>query len=151
VTVLALDLGTTTGFATKTPAGNIVSGIQSFKQSRFDGGGMRFLKFKRWLTEIKQSGVSEVYYEAVRRHAGTDAAHCYGGYLATLQLWCEQHEIPYAGVPVGTIKKFACGNGRASKQEMIDFASSKGFKTKTHDEADAIAILFYVTESMNRD
>jgi hypothetical protein len=29
----------------------------------------------------------------VRRHVGTDAAHLFGGFLATLSTWCEQHGI----------------------------------------------------------
>jgi hypothetical protein len=67
---------------------------------------MRFLRFKRWHTEVKQSadGLEAVYFEEVRRHAGVDAAHAYGGFMAHLTAWCEHHPIPYQGVPVGTIK-----------------------------------------------
>ena len=46
------------------------------------------------------SGLAAVYFEEVRRHAGTDAAHLYGGFLATLTSWCEQHGIAYQGVPM---------------------------------------------------
>ena len=60
-----------------------------------------------------------VYFEEVRRHMGVDSAHVYGGLLATLTAWCEHHQIPYQGVPVGTIKKNATGKGNASKDEMI--------------------------------
>ena len=45
--------------------------------------------------------------EEVRRHAGTDAAHVYGGLMATLTAWAELRGVPYEGVPVGTIKRFA--------------------------------------------
>ena len=51
------------------------------------------------------------WFEHVRRHAGTDAAHVYGGLLATLTSWCELRGIPYAAIPVGTIKKHATGKG----------------------------------------
>jgi hypothetical protein len=54
-TILALDLGTTTGWALRGSDGHITSGSESFRPQRFEGGGMRFLRFKRWLTEIKQS------------------------------------------------------------------------------------------------
>ena len=50
---------------------------------------------------------------------GVDAAHVCGGLLATLSAWCEHHQIPYQGVPVGTIKKYATGKGHADKDEMI--------------------------------
>jgi hypothetical protein len=60
-----------------------------------------------------------VYFEEVRRHAGVDAAHAYGGFMAHLTAWCEHHQIPYQGVPVGTIKKHATGKGNANKDQMI--------------------------------
>lgn len=115
-TILALDLGTHTGWALTARDGRITSGTQSFKPQRFEGGGMRYLRFKRWLAEIKQcsDGIDAVFMEEVRRHAGVDAAHAYGGFLATLTSWCEHHQIPYQGVPVGTIKKFATGRGNAA-------------------------------------
>ncbi|MBF0590381.1 MAG: hypothetical protein HQL53_14765, partial [Magnetococcales bacterium] len=88
-TVLALDLGSKTGWALCQHDGQIISGIESFRNDRWSGGGMRFLRFKRWLTELKNSvdGLSEIYFEEVRRHIGVDAAHAYGGWLATLSLW----------------------------------------------------------------
>ena len=51
-TILALDLGTTTGWALRGFDGLITSGTVSFKPSRYDGGGMRYLRFTNWLTEI---------------------------------------------------------------------------------------------------
>ena len=51
--LLALDLGTTTGWAMLTPGASVVSGTMSFKPGRFEGGGMRYLRFRRWLTELK--------------------------------------------------------------------------------------------------
>jgi hypothetical protein len=52
-TILALDLGTSTGWALQTPDGRTISGVESFKPGRFEGGGMRYLRFRRWLTELK--------------------------------------------------------------------------------------------------
>ena len=141
-TILALDLGTTTGWAMLCD-GTITSGSQSFKPRRFEGGGMRFLKFKRWLADTKActDGLDAVYFEEVRRHAGVDAAHAYGGFLAHLTAWCEHHQIPYQGVPVGTIKKAACGKGNASKGDMIASAILRGHDPKDDNEADALALL----------
>ncbi|MGC1954476.1 MAG: hypothetical protein WA970_18280, partial [Gammaproteobacteria bacterium] len=95
-TILTLDLGTTTGWATATEDGAITSGTESFRPHRFEGGGMRFLRFKRWLSELKASveALDAVYFEEVRRHVGVDAAHAYGGFLAHLTAWCEHHQIP---------------------------------------------------------
>ena len=143
-TILALGLGTTTGGGLRDQAGGITHGFVSFKPQRFEGGGMRFLRFKRWLTEIKattEHGIDAVYFEEVRRHLGVDAAHVYGGLMATLTSWCEHHQIPYEGVPVGTIKRHISGKGNASKYEVIKAVGELGFHVSDDNEADAIALL----------
>ena len=148
-TILALDLGTTTGWALRDRTGRITSGSQSFKPQRFEGGGMRYLRFGRWISEI-QTSVSELqflYFEEVRRHASTDAAHAYGGFLATLTAWCEHHGVPYQGVPVGTIKKHATGKGNASKDQMIGAVRLRGHAPADDNEADAIALLHWAIET----
>lgn len=137
--LLALDLGTKTGWATNSNAG-IAHGMQEFKNDRFSGGGMRFLKFEKWLMQLPKP--SQVVFEEVRRHAATDAAHVYGGLMATLTKWCESEGIPYQGVPVGTIKKFWTGKGNANKDVMIAEGKKRGFKDVDDDnEMDAIALL----------
>ena len=147
-TILALDLGTTTGWALTCRDGSISSGSQSFKSQRFEGGGMRFLRFKRWLTDIKQcnDGIDQVVFEEVRRHVGVDAAHAYGGFMGQLTAWCEHHQIPYQGIPVGTIKKHATGKGNASKGEMVASVRARGHAPADDNEADAIALLYLARE-----
>jgi Holliday junction resolvasome RuvABC endonuclease subunit len=144
-TILALDLGTSTGWALRTPDGAIASGTQSFRPQRFEGGGMRYLRFRRWISELQESfpELQALYFEEVRRHAGVDAAHVYGGLLATLSAWCEHHNVPYQGVPVGTIKKHATGKGNASKAEMIAAMRRRGHSPADDNEADALAILHW--------
>ncbi|MGO4917460.1 crossover junction endodeoxyribonuclease RuvC [Pseudogemmobacter sp. W21_MBD1_M6] len=148
-TILALDLGTTTGWAVRGYDGLITSGTASFKPRRFDGGGMRYLRFTNWLTEIDRlSGpIEAIHYEEVRRHAGTDAAHVFGGLMAVLTSWAELRGVPYQGVPVGTIKKYATGHGGAPKQAMIAAARARGFSPADDNEADAIAILLWAIET----
>ena len=102
--ILALDLGSTTGWAIRNSRCRILHGTAEFRPTRFEGGGMRYLRFGRWLDQTLEvtGGIDAVYFEEVRRHIGTDAAHVFGGLLATLTAWCEQHNLPYQGVPVGT-------------------------------------------------
>ena len=144
-TLLALDLGTTTGWALRTPDRRIVSGSQSFKPQRFEGGGMRFLRFVRWLDELQtlSGGMQQLAFEEVRRHASTDAAHAYGGFLGQLSAWCEQRQIPYQGVPVGTIKKHATGKGNANKDAMLAAVRAWGYAPVDDNEADALALLHW--------
>ena len=147
--LLALDLGTTTGWALRGQDGGITSGTISFKPSRFEGGGMRYLRFRSWLTEMAglASGLSRIAFEEVRAHAGTDAAHLYGGFLAHLSAWCEERGIAYEGVPVATIKRFATGRGNADKAAMIAAIQARGFTPADDNEADAIAILLWLTDA----
>ena len=109
---------------------------------------MRYLRFKRWLTEIKQSsdGIDCLHFEEVRRHVSTDAAHAYGGFLATLTAWCEHHQIPYQGVPVGTIKKHATGKGNAGKEDVIASVTARGHAPVDDNEADALALLHWAIQ-----
>lgn len=150
--ILALDLGTTSGWAISNN-GDVTSGTQSFKPGRYEGGGMRFLKFKGWLNDLKRctDGFELVVFEEVRRHAGVDAAHVYGGFLAHLTAWCEHHQIPYRGTPVGTIKKHATGKGNADKAAMIAAAEAKGHQPADDNEADAIALLYLTLSEVAAD
>lgn len=141
--LLALDLGTTTGFCCGTREHN-VSGTWGLKQDRFSGAGMRYVRFRGHLNETHNAyRFEQVAFEEVRRHLGTDAAHIYGGLIGMLTAWCEERKVPYQGVPVGTIKKFATGKGNASKQDMIDAVRDRwGVITDDHNEADAIALFW---------
>ncbi|WP_375629796.1 crossover junction endodeoxyribonuclease RuvC [Bartonella sp. TT67HLJMS] len=147
-TILCLDLGTKTGWAICGADGHITSDTEDFQSRRFEGGGMRYLRFKRWLIELKRSvdEIDAVYFEEMRRHVDKDASHIYGGFLATLTAWCEHHQIPYKGIPVGTIKKATTGKGNASKEEMIKAVCAKGHVPKDDNEADALAILYLMKE-----
>lgn len=82
---------------------------------------MAFLRFNHWLSELAESSgpISAVFFEEVRAHAGTLAAHVYGGFLAHLEAWAEFRDVPYQGVPVGTIKRFIAGKGNADKRAVI--------------------------------
>ena len=126
--ILALDLGTATGWALRDAGGTVISGTTSLKPGRFEGGGMRYLRFTNWLTELQHlSGpIAMVAFEEVRRHAATDAAHVYGGLMATLTAWCELRGIPYQGVPVGTIKKHATGKGNAATVRNVVITDRSG-------------------------
>ncbi|GHT96548.1 hypothetical protein FACS1894122_14940 [Alphaproteobacteria bacterium] len=149
--LLALDLGSTTGYAIL-HNDNICSGTRNFKQVRLANGGLRFLQFRNWLIDVIQKYETEnVFYEDVKRHLGTDAAHVYGGYLSHLAVVCEEFQIPYMGLPVGSIKKAAAEKGNATKDEMISAAEARGFKPCDHNEADALAILLLAIRKLNME
>ena len=148
-TLLALDLATTTGWALRSADGQILSATVSFRPSRYDGGGVRYLRFRAWLDSMAQDAgrIGGIYHEEIRRHLSTDAAHVHGGLLATLTAWCEQNSIPYQGVPVGTIKRFIAGKGNADKATVIAAVRGRGFTPTDDNEADALAILLWAIET----
>jgi crossover junction endodeoxyribonuclease RuvC len=143
LTILALDLGTKTGWASRGTHGSIASGVTEFATNRWQGGGMRFLQFQQWLEQMRKllGHIDAIYFEEVRRHLGVDAAHAYGGFLGQLTAWCEQHEIPYEAIPVGTIKRHATGQGNASKQQVIEAMRALGHAPVDDNQADALALL----------
>ncbi len=142
--ILALDLGTRTGWARLHADGTITSGSISHHPRSGEGPGARFVRFRRFLSDFTADGFGgAVYWEDVRRHVATDAAHAYGGYLAIMLAWAESANLRYLGngLSVGQIKKLATGNGAAKKPEMIAWAKSQGFRPRDDNEADALAIL----------
>jgi Holliday junction resolvasome RuvABC endonuclease subunit len=146
--IFSLDLGTKTGWAISLPnSSHVVSGVNNFANTRYEGGGMRYLRFRHWLEEIyKDYPFGKVVYEEVRRHLSTDAAHVHGGLLAHLTSWCEEREVPYMGVPVGTIKKHATGLGNASKAAVMAAMTAAGHRPKDDNEADALALLRWAVD-----
>jgi crossover junction endodeoxyribonuclease RuvC len=142
--ILALDLGTNTGFALYSR--RVKSWVKNFKATRFQSADRRFVNFRKELEATQKSqmlGIGIIYFEEVRKHIGVDAAHCYGGFKAILTTFCEDNNIPYQGVPVGTIKKHITGKGNADKAAVIKAVQDLGFNPKDDNEADALALLDY--------
>ena len=136
--ILAIDSGTYCGYALSP----FESGVWNLSVGRHEGGGMRFIKLRNYLIKACE-GVELVVYEEVRRHLGTDAAHVYGGIVAIIQEHCELKGIPYQGIPVGTIKKFASGKGNSNKEAILAAARLRWPDVDIADDnqADALWLL----------
>jgi Holliday junction resolvasome RuvABC endonuclease subunit len=167
VNTLALDLGTKCGWAVFDAQGiRLASGtwtLQSDRQRRFEGAGMKWLRLRGYLSSaVALTGLNlrthagpvplRIVIEEVRRHMGVDAAHAYGGALAVVSAWCEEHGVPYEAFPVGTIKKHATGKGNASKSQMVEAAQKRwpGVELSGDDEADALWIGDLATQDLKR-
>lgn len=124
--LLAFDLGSHLGWAAENEHGLVISGQFELKGSRYEGGGMRYLRAQKVINELLDTVKPRiVVFEEVRRHLSTDSAHVHGGLLAMLTAVCEQRKVPYAGIPVATIKKVATGKGNADKALMIAAARKR--------------------------
>lgn len=109
---------------------------------------MRFHHFRKWIESHERPDY--LYFEEVRRHNSVMAAHCFGGFMATLTAFCESENIPFASVPVGTIKKHISGNGAASKKRVISSVIKHfGIFPADDNEADALAILAYAMDVLH--
>ncbi len=140
MTLLALDLGTSCGFAIYED-GKFASGTKKLRVDK-KAFGSRFLDFRNWLLQIiALYDVQEIYFERFYGHIGTEAAHVYGGLMYTLATVCLELNLKRVGFSVQMIKKFMTGKGNATKEEMISASKSRVFNPKTHDEADAVAIM----------
>jgi len=139
--ILAIDIGTTLGWALLAQ-GRVISGRFDMRPGNKEKPGIRFLRFrKEFLSNFRD--VHEVYFEEVRRHEGTHAAHIYGGFWAILLSFCEENAIPYRGVEVAAWKQNLGLKGNAKKAEVIVEMRNRGHDPKDENEADALGILSF--------
>lgn len=143
--ILAIDIGTTTGWALSDRAGQVKGGSEHFAPKRLEGPGARWLKFRAFLSDTQRAAgeINVVYYERVLRHTAVQAAHVYGGFEAMLQAWCEANHVRLVAVPVPVIKKHWTGKGNANKEAMLNEARRRGLHAVDDNHADALALLSY--------
>ena len=143
-TILALDLGTNCGWAVWLN-GMVMFNTWHLKGPRYEADGMRYVRFTAHLEELRERApMHRIVFEEVMNHKGTFAAHCYGGFLATMMAFAHAHSIPYRGVGVGTIKKHATGKGNATKDEMMEACANKlNIIPGDDNQADALWLLDY--------
>jgi len=150
--VLALDLGTKTGWALYN-GNKILSNVEDFslKTNEKNRQGKRFEKFETFLNLMhEEHNIDYVFFEKVMQHHKSRAAGAiYNGFWAVLINWCEKNKINYVGMAVGTIKLFIAGKGNASKDDVINSVKNRGFSDiKDDNEADALALLLYAISSV---
>ncbi|WOB75914.1 hypothetical protein [Achromobacter xylosoxidans] len=144
VNILALDLGTKLGWALQMRDRPITHGTESFAPRKSWSPGQRWQRFRTFLHEVvAHNNVHVIAYEDVKRHAGTDAAHAYGAFLALTELVADSHRARLVPVGVGTIKKHWTGKGNADKAAMEAQARARGFRPESDNDADALAILHW--------
>ena len=125
--ILALDLGTTFGWATNILKGDFALGqielatkkeITAWRKKNLDRRcDPRFGRFRRYL-ETMARGCSVVIFEDVKFNSYTYQAQLWPTWRAAL--WSVVPEEVLECVPVATIKKFATGGGNADKEHMLD-------------------------------
>jgi len=147
--VLALDLGTTTGFALLA-SGIVYSGSEDFtrykgcKSKAADHIGQTILDFHKWLREEIQNNRPDcLAYESVYRWSSSDAAKTYGALRGILLLNAAAYRLPVFGYSPTHIKKYWTGKGNADKSAMVKVTKTRfpDLTTSDDNECDAIALL----------
>ena len=152
--ILAIDPGTHSGWATWDGA-HVESGVQVFDLKRGDSPGMRFLRFRRWLHDIGRNlyiyssiplhKALLVYEQA--HHRGGAATEVLVGMTTRVQEFAAEIGAEHEAVHTATLKKWATGNGRASKEQMIAAACERyGVAVRDDNEADALLLLAWARE-----
>lgn len=144
VCILALDLGTKTGYAVRKRDGKVVHGTEDFTPRTSWAPGQKWQRFRSWLSAtITAHNVTQIAFEDVKRHGPGQvlAAHAYGGFRAMLEMVADQHRVTLVPFGVGQIKKHWTGSGVAKKDEMVMQAKGRGFRAMDDNNADALAIL----------
>lgn len=142
--ILALDLATKTGWAfghTKEDVTKVHSGMQDFSLKRGESPGMRMLYFDKWVSQMIADHKPNVVAFEMPHQRGGSPSQVLLGLLGILYKACAEAKVEFVSVHSATLKKFATGGGRASKEEMRAAASSTfGREIKSDDEADALHI-----------
>lgn len=148
--VLALDLGTMTGWAAADDTGIIRSGVLDCSVRPGESEGFRYLRFRTNLQNILGWWrPTAVGYEVVRFFRGGSASRVYLGLEGVLKCVAAEHGLELVGWPVGTVKKRATGRGNAGKDAVVQAARDMWpawepeVPRKVDDEADArwVAVL----------
>lgn len=151
--VLAIDIGTKTGWAYHSPSGHVRSGVH-INSCWADKPYHRYVQFRSFLYEFYHAchgKIDHIYYEDVRHHNGVIAAHVYGGLRAILMVFCHDKNIELMHIGVSVIKKYIAGHGLASKKNVIDAVNFAGYNVSDDNEADALALLLYVMDKRPYD
>jgi len=149
--ILALDLGSKTGWAF---VSSIVkqSDVEDFTPGPRESKGMRFVRFHAWINEILDKLKPDMVIYEMPHNRGGYATQVLNGMVAYIFEECLKREIEYEPVHSRTLKKYAMGSGRASKEDMIREAEKRFDKPNlTSDEADALWLLDYGNKKLNKE
>lgn len=145
--MLALDLGTKTGWARRDEAGRVTSGTLDLGKLAKKRGVTRYRVLLDFLMGYgggpRLIPGDLVAFEDVAFMVSVRQAHVYGGLRAIVETAACDTGAVCVPVPVATIKKHATGSGKADKAAMIRAARRAGHEPKDDNEADALALLDY--------
>ena len=154
--VLGLDLASETGHSV------FANGVFSWGHKKFvrrkgrktipdDHIGIKFHDFRNYLKELIYTyKITMIAYEEPAGRASSMQA-LYGLRGVMMDVACKRDIIVKSIYP-STLKKWATGNGHASKYDMMKVLNEKhGFAVSTHDEADAVFLVLWARSTFALD
>ena len=95
------------------------------------------------LPSVEKKKVQFVVYEQAHHRGGAATEIC-TNLTGRVQETCEEYGLLCAGVHTGSLKEFATGSGRASKEKMCELAAVVLCREPLdHNEADAVHLALY--------
>ena len=151
--ILALDLATTTGWAfLRGDQYSYESGTMTLDLKRGESPGMRFVRFNKWLKEMLDDHTPELVIYEQAHHRGGAATELCVGLVTRVQEACSERSINYQKLHSNTLKKFATGSGRASKDDMLARAREHwGWNIEDHNQADALWLMEWAKKEYGND
>ena len=159
--IMAFDCSIkSTGWAAKFWIGgdtyNVASGTQSFeipKDDKYSTAGKRFCWFNKFLSEMFSEYDPQVVVCEQPHFRGGRGTEALVGLCTRVEEHCAIHGIPYQQIHSGTLKKWATGSGKASKDDMIGAARKRWshynqLNDPWADEADALMMLDWGIENI---
>lgn len=148
--ILALDPAEKFGWAVgEKEKTSTVSGVWEFKLKRDESFSMKLIRFRSKLVEMIE--LEKIDVVAFERPSGRmpAAIMSHAKFVAIVEVYCTENNIPYIGYSAKEIKKHATDNGNASKIMMMK-AAVRRFKKPIQDdnEADALWILDFAKSNM---
>ena len=144
-TILAIDAATKTGWCLWSNGKIVESGTEDFSKQRGESNGMMFLRFRIWLTRMLLRNITLVIYEMAHHRGGAATEICVN-LTGRVQEMCSELKIEYTAVHTATLKKWATGDGRADKGEMMVQAGNiLGRKPIDSNEADTVMMAAFAS------
>lgn len=143
--ILALDLGTRTGWAYALPGGAPAHAHVRLPNDR--GDGAFFSAFRRFLLDhITVHAPRLIVYEAPLITGSATSVQTvfrlFGLAAHTVEI-AHIREVRCERANNASVKKFLTDNGRAKKPEVMDAIRARGWEPDGDDEADALAVLLW--------
>ena len=145
--ILALDPAEKFGWSVS----NRIFGCWNFAIKRDQSFGIKLIKFKSKLhATVKAHKIDLIVFERVSGHHSA-AIMSHSKFIAVIEIYCLENNIPYQGYSAPAIKKDATGKGNCGKPEMIKAAQDRlGYQGTDDNEADALWLLNLANKEFNK-